>query len=261
MTKVLEGLIERQIQSIKMMGGYDGAQKVKISFFETVDLEPVDSQKESRLKKREYCFTSDHLPTVNFTQAMRDLLPHALEINEIDLKGNTDQYTVLEVKITGDIFMNQGRVQLAIGKRVKKAKKVVKFGLTPQIELTEKSVYPAWKELKSAIEKAMERAWGYFNGEHYDDNMQTSFDFAAPAELKKKLKVGKREKTEEKVKGIEVEKPVDLVEEPLAATGKKSEAKNGKVNGKNHQSVDMKILGTDNKLIGIPGTSFESAAG
>jgi hypothetical protein len=184
--------IDRQIQTIKFK---PDSSLITIGFVEVKDV-PVGNH-ESEPVSTHYMFKSKHRPHKDFELALRKLVDHGLKIWEIE-DDNTEDYAIIGLKIAGDFYMNQSRVQLIIAKKVNRTGKIAIFPPSPQTTLSDESDYESWGDLKKLIEVVMKEAWLYIGGKHLIDDVQLSFSFDALPEKKEKKKFTRRKKADSK---------------------------------------------------------------
>lgn len=169
-----EKLINKEIRSIKI-----GPSKVFVSFVGVVDAEPIEGQEESQVIDTVYTVKSKHKPHKDLVNSLKKLLPHALKVGEFNLsdKNPAQHYTITQLDIAGDLYMDQSRVTMIIGHEVERTGKIISIDVG-QVTLSEESDYKEWESLKKLIEKVVEEAWEYFGGKHEGDQLKLAFDFS-----------------------------------------------------------------------------------
>ncbi len=159
--------------------------KVRVKFVELVAV-PIpdpndpngegDEEEKQDVKAIEYTVTSQHEPHDDLLKALKKLRKHALEICEIEVDGkHLNQYTVVGVKIQGDIVLRQSRVIMVIGKEVKRTGKQVLI-VTPQTTMYGESEYEKAEEMSKLIEDVVSEVWLYIGGKYADDGQLPLFE-------------------------------------------------------------------------------------
>lgn len=133
-----------------------------------------DAEDDDRVKVPKGSFTSPYKPHKDLLDAMAKLRKHAIEILELQLKSTSD-WSVTAIKIAGDVTEKKSRVQLRLSKWVKRTKKMVHMGYTPQVTMypsDEDAVkYSKADELTAAIEEVIDEATQYLDGKYGDDDL------------------------------------------------------------------------------------------
>ncbi len=191
MSELKEELLDRRIKSIYMepvwANGVLSVKKTNIAFVDAVDVEPAAGEEKSRAKSTEYTAKSGHTPHKDFSDAMRDLLYHALKVAEMNVnKADLDDYAVIGIKLDGDLFMNQARVSIIMAHLVHRTENIMKLPPTPQTTLGDGSKYLEWKDLQKKVKILVEEAWEFFKGKHFDDETPLAFQLTLDLTPKKK---------------------------------------------------------------------------
>jgi hypothetical protein len=191
-------LLDRQIKEVIFLNDYNTIKKVVIGFRDAVDVEPIKSEKESRVKSSDYGVKSTHYPHKDFQVAFSRLKEFAFNAMEMNVpQTEKADYAVVGLKISGDLFLNQARVVMILAKKVHRSEKLVKYA-TPQITLSDEGKFLTWKALKKEIEALIAEAWGYIQGKHEDDDVPLAFQMGIPfkEEVSKPAKKAEAKKSE-----------------------------------------------------------------
>lgn len=111
-----------------------------------------------------------YAPRKEFVDAMKKLRKFALERCEMEVNSETKDiadYTVLSIKISGDVTLRQSRVVMVVKKTVSTGKEI-KF-TTPQTTMYGESDFDNAPALAKAIEAIIEMAWNYIGGDYAED--------------------------------------------------------------------------------------------
>lgn len=164
--------IDRQLISVKIAAD---CSSVKIKFLEIVTLPPADVEDESRIRKIPYTVEGPYRPHKDLIACMRKLRKHGLDMLNIKLEDESKQiheWTVNQIKITGDVTMKQSRVQMKLAKLAPLTQKVCEIPV-PQVTMypaaDEQVKYHAADKMTEIIEDIIEEIWSYINGKYGEE--------------------------------------------------------------------------------------------
>lgn len=131
-------------------------------------------EEEEQIISPEYTAKSPHAPHKDFLDAMKKLRKYALESSEMTVDSKEmPQWNVSEIKIAGDMDMQNSRVQFVMSKLVKRINKYIKVGPTPQVsmypEKDDALRYHNAEAMTKEIEKVIDEAFKYLSGKYADD--------------------------------------------------------------------------------------------
>lgn len=208
-----ENQLDHQMRSLIFTpDGMDKIKNVKISFDADVDVEPEEGEEDSRKKSTEYSAKSQHVPHKDLYSALASLLDHALAACEFEVTAtNKKDFTVIGLKIKGDINLNQARVQLIMAKKVYRAEELYILPPTPELALNDTGNYLSWKDLKTKVDKVIKEVTEYMNGKHHDDETPLAFQLTLALKTEKEPEPKEKRKSEKKKEKAPVI-PVDSME-------------------------------------------------
>lgn len=141
-----------------------GSKKTHCYFEREIVNELKEGEEDNTVYITQYPIKSDTPPHQDLLKALKALTGHALAIGEFEIEGSKAQYTVIEVKIWGDMEMQQSRCELILGKKVKRTDKVIPIK-TGQVSMYGESDYPEFAKMAVLVETVKEEAWAYaFDG-------------------------------------------------------------------------------------------------
>jgi len=127
-----------------------------------------DGQDTNDISDAEYQVKAKEAPHKDFYDAMKNLRKHALALLEMDGEDFTT-YSVIEFKIKGDIDKKNSRVNMVLGKRLRRNDKTVKFGPTGDVSMYGNSDYSENEELTTLVLAAIDEIYAYLGGKYADD--------------------------------------------------------------------------------------------
>lgn len=154
---------ERQLVSIRVA---PDLSSVKVKFKEIVTLELEEGQEDNHRSVREYSTKSIDRPHPDLVESLTKLRRHGLKILNLELKDEArtiKQWTVLAVKIDGDMVMEQARIQMTLGLKVESTGKVPDLKV-PQIAMWPKEgegTYHDIAKMTAIVEDLVEEVWSY----------------------------------------------------------------------------------------------------
>jgi hypothetical protein len=193
-----ENQLDHQMRSIMLTpDGMDKIKNVKISFDADVDVEPEEGEEDSRKKSTEYSAKSQHVPHKDMYAALAALLDHALAACEFEVTAtNKKDFTVIGLKIKGDINLNQARVQLIMAKKVYRSEELYILPPTPELALNDTGNYLSWKDLKTKVDKVIKEVTEYMNGKHHDDETPLAYQLTLALKTEKEPEPKEKKKSE-----------------------------------------------------------------
>jgi hypothetical protein len=159
--------VDRQVRNFEITT----SGKVKIGFVELISQAPDELEEESTMMDNGYSIISKHKPHKDLLDAMKMLRKPAMNIIEMEIPANLNQYTVCGFRITGDLVMKQSRVTLMLAKEVKRTGKTI---IIPgaQCVMYGESEYEKMHEVTPLIEKAIAEVEAYIAGKYADEIVQ-----------------------------------------------------------------------------------------
>jgi hypothetical protein len=171
--------IERQLKSLKL--NFD-ATKVKMEFAQITTQEPPedDEEGESVISVDTFIVKSKKKPHPDLIKCLKKMRKHALELMEIKLADEAkdlQDWTVLGIKIDGDVLKKQSRLVMTVGKWVSKTEKVLEWPITQVTMYPEKDdvkKYHDIDKLTTIVEDIIEECWSYCFLAKFDQEGQLS---------------------------------------------------------------------------------------
>jgi len=175
--------IDRQLVHLKLA---PDLSSVKIKFNDIVTLpgaEQDEEEGESSIRKIPYTVDGPFRPHKDLVNSMKKLRKHALDILGIKLEDESKQigeWSVIEIKIQGDVLTKQSRVTMKLAKLVELTKAVCPIKV-PQVTMypaaDDQVKYHAADKMTVIIEDIIEEVWSYLNGK-YDETIEPNQQFA-----------------------------------------------------------------------------------
>lgn len=159
--------VDRQIRNFEITS----SGKVRIGFVELIQQDPDENEEDSTVMDNGYSIVSKHKPHKDLLDAMKVMRKHAMNIIEMELPSNLNQYTVCGFTIAGDLVMKQSRVTLKMAKEVKRTGKVIAIP-GAQVSMYAESEYEKMPELTPMVEKAIIEIEAYLAGKYADEIVQ-----------------------------------------------------------------------------------------
>lgn len=159
--------INRHLRSIKIAPDYSS---VKVQFVNQAVGEEIEE--DVVIKPHKYSVDASNRPHKDFTDAMKKLRKFAFELIEEEWDTKSTKWTVIQMKIAGDVSMQQSRVQFVLGKMTEKTGKGLEIK-TPQVAMypdkDDTQRYYNAEKMSAQVEEAIEEVWSYLflgkNGE------------------------------------------------------------------------------------------------
>lgn len=160
-TKHKENAVLYHFQGLRI-----GKKSTTVYFEREVINELRDGEEDNTTFRTWYPVESEHPPHPDLLRSMKDLTKYGLALVEMEIEGSKSAYTIIEVKINGDMEMEQSRAELIIGKKVKRTDKIVKIPTGEYVMYGESDFADASK-CTALIESVKEEAWAYaFDGKY-----------------------------------------------------------------------------------------------
>lgn len=200
MAKKDEELDKYMTEIMLVPDGIESIKKVKIKFNADMEIEPENGSDESRTKSTKYGAESEHYPHGDFIEALRELTEHGLNAIETEVnKTNQKEFTVIGIKLNGNVNLNQARVQMVMVKKIHRSEELYKLPPTPEILLNDGGNYLTWKDLNKKVLKVINEAEQYLAGKHKDDEVPLAFQLSLPLSESEKKDIKKASKKKETI--------------------------------------------------------------
>jgi len=151
----------------------DDLNKVQISFTETSILpipDGADPEMDNEVITNEFKVKSESRPHKDLINSMKKLRKHGLAIIGIELADESKQlsnWIVTKIKISGDVFKQQSRVEIFLGVRSDLTGKISELScgqVTMYPKDDEKVKYVDAPKMTAIIEDIIEECWSYLDG-------------------------------------------------------------------------------------------------
>lgn len=159
--------IERQLRTLQIA---TDLKSVYIEFEEIVTMEPKEGEEESSVVKVPYSVDSPYKPHSDLVNAMKKLRQHGLALYNIKLEDSSKQlknWTVGQIKVSGDVLMKQSRVVISLGIFSEDTGKVGTLKC-PEVTMYGESQYKDHEKLAKDIELILAETWLYMGGKYED---------------------------------------------------------------------------------------------
>lgn len=129
-----------------------GKKKTMIHFEREIMNELKENEEENSTYFMDYPISTNLPPHIDLVNALKALRPFGFELCEMEVEKSTrHSYNIINVKIKGDMELQQSRVEMVMGHTVKRTSKTIKWP-TGEVAMYGESDYPKFKELAKCIE-------------------------------------------------------------------------------------------------------------
>lgn len=165
---------DKQFKSVKITPDLN---KVQVKFIEKIIMEPLPGQDDSQEYHIPHQCTPPFRPHKDLIESLKKLRRPALDfigINLADVSKDVKEFTVLSIKIAGNMDLKQSRVTIILAKKVDKLDELVEFPI-PQIIMypneEEKVTYWNSDKIAPIVEDIVEEVWSYLYHGKFDDSL------------------------------------------------------------------------------------------
>lgn len=157
---------ERQLRKLKVSPDLN---EVAVDWVEVRTHETQDGS-ESEIKKPKHRTVGDYRPHKDLVNKLKKLRKHGLDMLGIelaDMSKDLGKWSVLQIKIDGDLLLKQSRLKIVLGIKNDKTGKVSKIEtqqMTMYPAVDDAAKYHAADEVARIMEEIQEEVWLYCEG-------------------------------------------------------------------------------------------------